>query len=386
MRVLIVHEINYFDRVFFEFQDFAEGLAERGAEVSILDIREYKGEKPKRSVGWYRRFKGGIKPAQLEIRTPKPTIRNNLMRPLAVIQHLFAVPWAIARFRPDVIFSYSVPTSGLTVALLGRIFRVPVVHRAIDVSHLLRSPTLVPLVRLSEILTFGLSTSISTHNSALQSYIRKTTRDRKRVSIEYPPVYPFSASKKLEDRKTDAELRLIFIGTLARFTDLETILSSMAAPAGDWKIYLRIVGSGPREQDLKRISKSMGIEDRVEFRGWKDRKSIADELSWADIGIIPFKKSLLTDCALPQKAIEYLSAGLSVVSTRLEGAESVLGELQGMHFVESPSHILETCSHLASIGGLTSVDAELVRETFSREKTVEDIEKLLIRAVGLEDK
>lgn len=386
MRVLIVHEINYFDRVYFEFQDFAESLADRGAKVSILDIREYKGEKPKRSVGWYRRFRGRIKPAQLEIRTPKPTIRNDMMRPLAVIQHLFAVPWAIARFRPDVIFSYSVPTSGPTVAFLGRIFRVPVVHRAIDVSHLLRSRTLAPFVRLSEILTFGLSTSISTHNSALQSYIRKITRDRKPVSIEYPPVYPFSASEKLKDRETDAELRLVFIGTLARFTDLETILSSMAAPAGDWNIYLRIVGSGPREQELKKISKSLGIEDRVEFRGWKDRRSIVDELSWADIGIIPFKKSLLTDCALPQKAIEYLSAGLSVVSTRLEGAESVLGELTGIHFVESPSQILETCSQLASSGGLTLVDSELVRDTFSREKTVEEIEKLLIRAIRLEDK
>lgn len=386
MKILVVHEVDYVNKPFFEFQEFAEGLSVRGHEVSVLHVQEFE-KKTAQKLESFAEIPGlQIPDSKIRLYSTKFVVRGIFSRVLASFEHARILLRIFALNRPDVVLSYSVPTSGVTVALLGKMLRVPVVHRAIDVSHLLRSKVLAPLVRFSEILTFALSTSVSTHNPALQSFVQKTTGERKRVFIEYPPVYPIEPSKKPESRESVQELRLIFIGTLGHFTDLETVLRSMSSLDPDSKIKLRIVGSGPKENELKRISKTLGIDERVEFRGWKERKDFAEELSWADIGIVPFEKSLLTDCALPQKAIEYLSAGLTVVSTRLEGAESVLGEFKGMHFVESSSQILETCKDLANSGTLSVVDRDLVRDTFSRESTVKEIERLLIEAVGLEDK
>ena len=386
VKILVVHEIDYVNKPFFEFQEFAEGLSVRGHEVSVLHVQEFE-RKAAPKLDSFAEVSGlQVPDSKIRLYSTKFVARGIFSRVLASFEHVRILLRIFALNRPDVVLSYSVPTSGVTVALLGKMLRVPVVHRAIDVSHLLRSRVLSALVRLSEILTFTLSTSVSTHNYTLMSYVQKTTREKKMVSIDYPPVYPIDVPDKRQTKQPVWALRLIFIGTLAHFTDLENVLHSMASQPIDSKINLRIVGSGPRENELKRISQTLGLDDRVEFRGWKERKDFTEELAWADIGIVPFKKSLLTDCALPQKAIEYLSAGLSVVSTRLDGAESVLGEFKGMHFVESSAQILETCRELASSGALEVFDRDLVRDKFSRESTVEGIEKLLIEAVGFEDK
>ena len=386
MEILVVHEVDYVNKPFFEFQEFAEGLSVRGHKVSVVHVQEFDHQTAQKLDPIAETPGLQITDSRIKLFSTKFVVRDILSRALAILEHAWILLRIFIFDRPDVVLAYSVPTSGVTVALLGKLFRVPVVHRAIDVSHLLRSRVLAPMVRLSEILTFALSTSVSTHNSALQSYVQKTTGARKRVSIEYPPVYPIEASKKPNSRESVKALRLIFIGTLGHFTDLENVLQSMSSQPRDSKINLRIVGSGPRENELKRLSQTLGLDDRVEFRGWKKRKDFAEELSWADIGIVPFKKSLLTDCSLPQKAIEYLSAGLSVVSTRLDGAESVLVEFKGMHFVESSAQILETCRDLASSGALAVVDRDLVREKFSRESTVEALEKLLVEVIELENK
>ena len=386
MRVLLVHEVDYINKPFFEFQEFAEGLSSRGHQVSVLHVQEFSG-KSGLKLQKIEKIQGlQIPGSEIRLYSPSIVVRGVFSRIGAVFEHIGLLLWIFVSGRPDVVLSYSVPTSGITVALLGKMFRVPVVHRAIDVSHLLRSQALAPLVRLSEILTFRLSSSISTHNIALQSYVQKTTSERKLVSIESPPVYPIAAVDKPGTVDSSKEPRLIFIGTLAHFTDLETVLRAMSSEVRDLKIKLRIVGSGPKEDALKKLSKTLGIDHRVDFRGWREREDFAKEISWADIGIVPFKKNLLTDCALPQKAIEYLSAGLCVVSTRLAGAESVLGEFHGMHFVDSPAQILEACEELVSSRSHFVADRDLVRSKFSRESTVEEIERVLAIAVGLEDK
>ena len=378
MKILVVHEVDYINKPFFEFQEFAEGLSVRGHQVSVLHVQEFakkSAEKLQPKVGALGLH---IPDSRITLYSTKFVVNGIFSRLAAVAEHAVVLIGIFVFRRPNIVLSYSVPTSGVTVALLGRVFRVPVIHRAIDVSHLLRSRSLAPIVRLSETLTFALSTSISTHNSALKSYVQKTVGESSRVSIEYPPVYPVNATEEFRNKAPAEEIRLIFIGTLAHFTDLETVFRSMLFPPPDLRINLRIVGSGHKEQELKSLSKSMGLDERIDFRGWKQRSDFVEELSWADIGIVPFHKNLLTDCALPHKAIEYLSFGLPVVSTSLAGAESVLGEIGGMHFVDSSEEIVEQCVSLARDQRLTSVDKEFVNERFGRDSAVENMEKMLI--------
>lgn len=376
-----MHEVDYVNKPFYEFQEFAEGFSAKGHEVRVLHVRESSNTSGSEITPEIEMEGLHVAGSRIVLYSPRFVVRGIFTRVLAVFEHFRLLLKIFIKDRPNVVLSYSVPTSGISVAILGKLFGVPVIHRAIDVSHLLNSKYLAPVVKFSELFTFLMSDFVSTHNQALKNYIKKTTLRKVTASIELPPVFPLETSRQLDTVERSSEVRMIFIGFLGHFTDLESVLESMAGLHLSQEINLRIVGAGPQEESLMAITKNFGLESRVEFRGWKTRESFPDELSWANVGIVPFKKNLLTDCALPQKAIEYLSAGLPVVSTHLEGAESVLGELDNFHSVETCQEIPQICTHILSSNPNTVQEQELVKDKFSRRSAVENMEKLLFRAV-----
>lgn len=382
MKILVVHEVDYINKPFFEFQEFAEGLSARGHLVTVLHVREFEKNFHCKSRAFVEGQGFEVPQSKVTLCSPFFVVKGYFTRFLAIFDHFRLLLKIFLSDTPDIVLSYSVPTSGVTAAVFGKFFDVPVVHRSIDVSHLLRSKTLSPLVKISEVLVFWLSDAISTHNGAMESYIRKSAGPKKEISIDYPPVYPIEMPKKTLQPKIKNELRIIFIGTLAHFTDLEEIFVSMAKKSHLGEVKLRIVGIGPKESELKRLSKGLGLEDKIEFRGWKSRQEFGEELTWANVGIIPFKQNQLTNCALPQKALEYLSAGLSVVSSRLEGSESVLGDFDNIHFTDSSAEIFELCEKLALSGKLQKVDSGLIAERFGRESALRNMEKMLMKVQG----
>ena len=378
MKILVVHETDYLHKPFIEFQEFAEGLSAKGHQVSVLHVQEFPKGAAKKLPTVTKMPGLQIPNSEVTIYSPWFVTRGIISRILLVFEHLRLLIKIFLTNKPDVVLSYSVPTSGVTVAVLGKLFGVPVLHRAIDVSHLLRSEVLAPLVRLSERLTFALSTSISTHNGAFRNYIQNSIKTSKDVSIEYPPVFPIQ--KIASQEKTNSnEVHLLFIGTLAHFTDLKAVFDSLAKLHANNNVKLRLVGDGDKEDKLRELSKTLELWNTVEFRGWRNKEEFPQELAWADIGIVPFHKNLLTDCALPQKAIEYLSFGLPVVSTRLEGAESVLGSNPDMHFVDNSNEIVSECQRLSSA---TNKSSTKPLTEFSREKTLDAMEARLIKLLA----
>lgn len=378
VKILLVHEIDYVNKPFFEFQEFSEGLSKLGHEVAVLHVQEFQGQSEKKLKTKVRMTGLHLTNVSFTLYSPMLVVTGIVTRFLVVFEHLKLLIRIFSNDRPDVVLSYSVPTSGISLSLLGKLFGVPVVHRAIDVSHLLRAKFLAPLVRFTEIAVFFLSDSVSTHNKALGAYVRRTVGNRKMVTLEDPPVYPVSVLRNHDGTSGGHELRLIFVGSLAHFTDLEGLFLSLSTKNTSLDIKLRIVGSGAKESELMVLAKKLGLENTVEFRGWRTRENLAEELAWADIGIVPFKQNELTHCALPHKSIEYLSAGLPVVSTRLDGAESVLGEITGMYFVNSAGEMLDRCESLFQDRKLGEVDSALVNARFGRELTVRNMEKMLL--------
>ena len=345
MKILVIHEISYFEGPVFEFQEFAEGFASKGHEVVVLDLLEKKSSYSRAK----RRTKGGrIGTGSVKVISPGPRIQNDLFRPIGVIAHLFSLTRLFIRFRPDIVFSYSVPTSGVTTAILGKVFRVPVIHRSIDVSHRLRPNIYTPFVRVAESLTFRLSSLISTHNKALGSYVIAHGAKEKGVFVHYPPVNVEYFSKP-QLKSNDGIVKIIFVGTLFESSGLIDFLRSIPnAELGDnW--HLRIVGDGIQRLDLEELVIGLSLQHKVDFRGWVEYDHLADELSWANVAIVPFEKNLLTDSALPQKTIQYLASGLPVVSTSLEGSVAELADCPGVTFVDSPKNVFEQALNMDAI-------------------------------------
>jgi len=63
----------------------------------------------------------------------------------------------------------------------------------------------------------------------------------------------------------------------------------------------------------------------VKFRGAVENAAVPDVLSDADVGLIPFRVTPVTNCVSPIKLYEYLAAGKPVVSTPMDEARAIPG-------------------------------------------------------------
>ena len=372
-KVLVVHELSYRDSPVFEFHEFSEAFQAVGFDVLVVDLKDKRkaGYKKKKTPVGARKERMRSREGTINVWTPYVGAPKDFLRPIAVFTHMMTLFLAIRQFRPSVIFSYSVPTSGPTVAILGRVFRIPVVHRSIDVSHLLRPRVFSSIVKCAEKLTFRFSDYVSTHNRALADYAIRNGSNADRVFIHYPPV-DLGHFSNLDRAPVITSPRIIFVGTLFEFCGLDKVIDSAKSLADtnrDWK--LRIVGDGPAKKKLQAQVSNAGLSGLIEFRGWVDYKALPDELRWANVAINSFEKNLLTDCALPQKAVQYLASGLNVVSTNLYGSRTELSNFQGMFFVDSPSKVLESAISTAEIDNPTSKD--MVEQQFGYDAAIRTI-------------
>ena len=107
----------------------------------------------------------------------------------------------------------------------------------------------------------------------------------------------------------DTENRILFLGVLIRRKGAEDLLRAfaMAKPA-KWRLVL--AGSGPEEENLKRLAGELGISDQTDFAGWVDGQRKKELLESSHILALPSYNE-----GLPVAILEAMSFGLPVIST-----------------------------------------------------------------------
>jgi glycosyltransferase involved in cell wall biosynthesis len=110
------------------------------------------------------------------------------------------------------------------------------------------------------------------------------------------------------------EPRLVFTGALSAVKlDIE-LLGALARARRDWSIALvGPVGLGDPHTDVS----ALGGEPNVHLLGKRPYERLPSVLAGAEVGLIPYRRSRLTDSIFPMKVYEYLAGGLPVVSTPL---------------------------------------------------------------------
>jgi glycosyltransferase involved in cell wall biosynthesis len=108
--------------------------------------------------------------------------------------------------------------------------------------------------------------------------------------------------------------RVLYIGMLAEWFDVDLIrFSALQLPQYSFIII------GPQRTNLA-ILKDL---PNVHVMGARPYKDIPHYMKFCDVGIMPFKKTALTDTVNPIKIFEYLAAGLPAVAPRLSELESL---------------------------------------------------------------
>jgi glycosyltransferase involved in cell wall biosynthesis len=127
-----------------------------------------------------------------------------------------------------------------------------------------------------------------------------------------------------------------YVGVIDERVDLH-LLAELAAELPDWTI--RVVGPVAKidEADLP-------LADNLEFPGMARYEDLPEVMAGFDVALMPFALNAATRSISPTKTLEYLAAGLPVVSTRV--ADVVVDYGSVVHFADDGPAFAAAARHV----------------------------------------
>ena len=359
MKILFVHEVNWRTKVICEIHDYPELLSLAGHEVVFIDYPEHS--KPS-GLARFLDLRTQVNSNQsrahpgssVEVRTPGRVFArpfDRLFSPITFIPFIYRV---LKRERFDVVVLYGVPTNGWQTVAISKHFQVPVIYRALDVSQALRKSIFKPLIHLAEKYIYRNASWVSANNEALKNYCIDNGSNALKTSVEHPGLdlerFKPGAKNILLMQKygiSESSKVVLFMGTLYRFAGIEHFLKLFAADLKNnpsWKFL--ILGGGEARASIRNTVSALKLDDQVIMPGFISYDELTEHLCLADVAINTFESSLVTNCALPWKVVQYLACGLPVVSTRLAGLQGLVPDGQGVVYQNLDDGFTRAVSHL----------------------------------------
>jgi glycosyltransferase involved in cell wall biosynthesis len=138
---------------------------------------------------------------------------------------------------------------------------------------------------------------------------------------------------------------------------VDILLDALAAVPG---AELRIVGVGREEERLRQQAARLGIDARVEFRGYRAAGELLAEYRWADAFAMPSVYE-----GMPLTVLEAKACGLAVATAPFQGAAALVPEGTGLICADGDARAMamalrqlaESSSLTASMGRRARADA-----------------------------
>lgn len=370
LNILFIHEVNYLTKPIFEMHEFPELLAKRGHKVSFVQFNEgYKfwqqGRAPKSQT-----ISGRVHPeSKLELHTPFQLGIPGLDRLFVVLSFIPLFLGLLSRNKYDVVVQLAVPTYGLQTNLIARAKGLPVVFRALDVSHKIRKTPLSGLIELAEKRVYKGATLVSANNPAMGEYCQSLGQRTRKSIVNVPPLDMLHFKSQQPDVKLRAELGIkaqdsviTYMGSFFYFSGLKQVIDAFAEEKPE-NTKLLIIGGGEQAAELMEQTKRLGLEKKVIFTGFIPYNDLPKYFSISTVAINPMVPGLVSNTAFPHKVLQYIAAGLPVVSTKLEGLLRTFGQASGITWTNSPGEILSSALEL-------SRDVKECKENASAQKTI----------------
>ncbi len=360
MRILFLHEVNYLTKPIFEMHEFPEHLAKLGHEVAFVQFPEGLTQQQIKELGYRKLIAGRVLgDVQIDLFTPW-TINGGLSgRLFTALFSYMQFKRVLRNYKPDVVVSFAVPTSGWQALFASKQAKVPYVFRALDVSHKIRKGAFSGLVKLAERFLYKNADALSANNPAMLSYCRDLSGRKCSAEVHNPPLdlEAFSLGNRLVGRRVLGipleEKVILYMGSFFYFSGLPDVLRAMQELGSSEKLVL--VGGGEQEKELKSLAMKLGISAKVIFTGVVPFSDLPDLLAVADVAINPMEKTLVSNCALPNKVLQYMACGVPVVSTSLEGLVSTFGYQSGITWGSSPREVMSIAINLTKEHDLSSL-------------------------------
>ena len=393
MKILFLHEVNYLTKPIFEMHEFPEHLAALGHEVGFVQFPEGLSRAELADTPLKQQISGRVLgDTGLTLYTPKTLSGSLSGRLLSVLTCRRQFRNILRDFKPDVVLSFAVPTSGWQALSVSKKSGIPFVFRALDVSHKIRKSLFSPMIAWAERFIYRNADWVSANNPAMLEYCIKMGASEERSSVELPPLdlshfdTGLLESDALRARyKIPMDARVtLYMGSFFYFSGLPELIQSFEDTRKDHE-YLVLVGGGEQEKQLRKQVATLSMEDFVKFTGFVSFEELPGHLRMANVAVNPMHVSTVSNAAFPNKVIQYMAAGLPVVSTKLDGLVQTFGHDSQLQYVEKSSEVYPAVQALYSSKSLTVIgkaNQAAVEAKFSSTAAVRAMEARLEFLIG----
>lgn len=389
MKILVVHEVSYMRKVIYEIHEFPELLALRGHEITFMDFDE-GASKATLSEPRDRVIPGRIhKEARIRLVTPHRFGLPSVDRLWAIFS---CIPLLIRLFSStkfDAVLNFAVPTYAIQVNAIAKLFGVPVMHRALDVSSKIRESAWNPLIYWYEFLAFLIPTKLSANNPAMEKYLlsRLPKYKHQAITVHYPPLDTEIFRPVKKDPRLMADLGisndsqvLIYMGSFFYFSGLDEVIQELAVDLrSNPRLKILLIGGGEQEAELRKMVKANKLDSQVIFTGLVPFHELSRYMALGEIAINPLKNSLVAGAAFPHKVLQYMATGIPTVSTKLDGLYAAFGDNSGLIWASNPTELARLALDLLRQDGeirQSQVELQLttIKLKFSTKATVDALE------------
>jgi glycosyltransferase involved in cell wall biosynthesis len=360
LRILFVHEVSYRKKVIFEMHEFPELLSLRGHDVNFLEFDEGRKFWQAKQVPQREIISGRVQSqAKVDLVRPLQLGIPGLDRILATLTVLPTLNSLLRKGNFDAVVLYAVPTYGLQTLWLAKKHKVPVVFRALDVSHKIRSSFLAPIIKWVEKRIYKSADLLSANNPAMAKYCEKLSKRAGQTVVHFPPLDLSHFQKSSRDLALRSALGIaegdqviVYMGSFFYFSGLVDALDEFAEVSKSTpNLKLLLIGGGEQDSELRQQVAALGLSEKVIFTGFVSYEDLPRYLKVADVALNTLEPTLVANVAFPNKVLQYMAAGLPVVSTKLDGLYAVFENQTGIVWAEDARAVIREATKLVEQKG-----------------------------------
>ncbi|MBS3923056.1 MAG: glycosyltransferase [Nitrosarchaeum sp.] len=335
MNILIIHEIDWVNKVIFEPHHLSELFSKKGHNIFVIDCPDTKNKNIRSGlktniISNYSRI---YNDASITLIHPPSILIKGLNRISHFLSCKKTIRQTILENKIDIILLYGAITNGIQTIQIAKELKIPVLYRLLDISHgLVRIPIVKHLAKKyeSKVLSDSLKVLATTPDLsryAIEMGAKQESVESFHLGINTHDFKPIKKDMMLSKSLGISEYDdvVVFVGTIYPFSGLkELVLDFEKIKEQNSKIKLLIVGGGPSYDELQKLVIKKNLESQVILTDFKPQKEIPKYISLADLCINPFQINYVTNRILPTKILEYFACGKPVLSTPLSGTKEML--------------------------------------------------------------